>query len=335
MTLINSCKCIVVAAICLSGGLSGSAQATERGQLRALLGLPGQDLTSPLLPGWFFQVNYQHYAANKALDNEGNVAESNLPGGVKARADSRVRADVVAPRLTWLSNARWGEEGRLGLSMTLPYIRSEVRVTPAFSGSAAAIAAVSPIVNAQAQARSGSSDGLGDMEIAPFVDWQDDVSRLTLAMAVVAPTGDYDRNRPVNPGAGNFWTLRPVLSLARVTENGWELGLRNTYSFNTRNRDTDYTSGQYLHSDGSALYTLKDSLRLGVGGYAVVQTTRDSGNGAPANGNKARVFGLGPVVSWQNDSGRLGLEFKVLEEFGARNRPEGTVAWGRLIMRLD
>lgn len=335
MTLVNSRKYFVATAICFSVVLAGTARATERNQLRALVGLPGQDLTSPLLPGWYFQVNYQHYAANKAVDNDGKVPETALPGGAKARADSRVRADVVAPRLTWLSNARLGEEGRLGLSMTLPYIQSEVRVTPAFSGPPAAIAAVAPLVNAQAQARSGSRDGLGDMEIAPFVDWQDDISRMTFAMAVVAPTGDYDKNRPVNPGAGNFWTLRPVLSIARVTENGWELGLRNTYSVNTRNRDTDYTSGQYLHSDGSALYTVKDGLRLGIGGFAVIQTTGDRGTGAPSNGNKARVFGLGPALSWQNDSGRVGLEFKVLEEFGARNRPEGTVAWGRLIMRLD
>lgn len=319
----------------LLAAASSPAQATENGELRALLGLPGQDLTSPLLPGWYFQVNYQHYAADRKVGNDGKVPESDLPFGVKARADARIRADVVAPRLTWLSESRLGEEGRLGLSMTLPWVHKSVAVSPTYFGSAAAIAAVAPTVNAQAQAASGGHSGLGDAEIAPFVDWQDDVSRMTLAMAVVAPTGDYDKNRAVNTGVGNFWTLRPVFTVARVTDNGWELGLRNTYSFNTRNRDTDYTSGQYLHSDGSALYAVKEGLRVGAGGYAVIQTTADSGALAPSHGNKARVFGLGPVVSWQNESGRLGLEFKVLEEFGARNRPEGRVIWGRLIMRLD
>jgi hypothetical protein len=322
--------------LALAAGLavaSSPIQATERNQLRALLGLPGQDLTSPLLPGWYFQVNYQHYAADKVVGDDGKVAESALPGGGRARADARVRADVVAPRLTWLSEARVGEEGRFGLSMTVPFVHTDLRVAPTFFGSP--LPPVAAGVNAQAAAASGERSGLGDVEIAPFVDWQDDISRATLAMAVVAPTGDYDRQRAVNPGAGNFWTLRPVLTVSKVTENGWELGLRNTYSFNTRNRDTGYTSGQYLHSDGSALYAVRDGLRVGLGGYLVLQTTDDKGAGAPAHGNKARVFALGPVLSWQNESGRVGAEFKVLEEFGARNRPEGRVAWARLILRLD
>ena len=118
-----------------------------------------------------------------------------------------------------------------------------------------------------------------------------------------------------------------------MTENGIEFGARTTYSFNTKNLDTDYKSGQYLHSDGAVMYQIRDGLRLGAAGYLVVQTTKDSGVGAPEDGNKARVFALGPSIGWQSEDSTIGLEFKVLQEFGAQNRPEGTLGWLRLIYR--
>ncbi len=326
----------IAAALAVAGAIIASAgvQATERNQLRALLGLPGQDLTTPLLPGVYFQTNYQHYSADRANGNDGKPVVAATPQpGVSARADSHVTGDVLALRGTWLSEARWGE-GKLGVSATLPIVRSQVQVSPTILGGPVLPAVVAG-VNAQAAAASGTREGLADMEIAPFIDFQDDESRVTFAMAVVAPTGDYDRARPVNPGAGNFWTLRPIVTVSKVFDSGWELGARNTYSFNTENRDTHYTSGQYLHSDLSALYGLKGGFKVGAGGYAVYQTTSDKGVGAPANGNRARVFGLGPALSWQSESGVWGLEAKVLKEFEAKNRPEGTVAWLRLLIRLD
>ncbi|MCK6404995.1 MAG: transporter [Rhodocyclaceae bacterium] len=325
-----------ILALALAG--AGSVQATERGQLRALLGLPGQDLTSPLLPGFYFQANYQHYSADRFNNNAGERTIVSTPQpGVRARADTKVDADVLALRATWLSNARWGE-GKLGVSATLPVVDSSVKVSPTFIGGPV-LPAVAAGVRAQAAAQSGQRSGIADMEIAPFVDFQDDESRMTFALAVVAPTGEYDRDRPVNPGAGNFWTLRPIFTYSRVLDNGIELGARNTYSFNSRNRDTDYRSGQYLHSDLSALYGFNNGFKLGAGGYVVYQTTKDRGGdgtfAAPDHGNKARVYGLGPVMSWQSESGTWGVEAKVLKEFEARNRPEGTVGWVRLLMRLD
>lgn len=327
-------KWILALALATAGGV----QATERGQLRALLGLPGQDLTTPLLPGFYFQTNYQHYSADRFNNNSGDRPVSATPQpGVRARADTKIDADVLALRGTWLSEARWGE-GKLGVSATLPVVHQKTNVSPTFLGGPV-LPAVAAGVRRQTDALSGSETGLGDTEIAPFVDFQDDESRMTFAMAVVAPTGDYDKDRPVNPGAGNFWTLRPIFTYSRVFDNGIELGARNTYSFNSENRDTDYRSGQYLHSDLSALYGFGNGLKLGLGGYVVKQTTKDHGGrgtaAAPDHGNKARVYGLGPVVSYQSESGVWGVEAKVLKEYQAENRPEGTVGWVRLLLRLD
>ena len=330
----------IVLALIGAGLASGAAQATERGQLRALLGLPGQDLTSPALPGFYVQANYQHYSADDFKDNNGDtpVQSANFPplGTVSAQQDSKVSADVLALRASWVSESQlW--DGRLGLSATLPLVKTHLetkltRLTPL----PAPYAQIADSTLAKlAAANSGDESGVGDMEIAPFIDWQTDSYRVIFAPAFVAPTGDYDANRAVNPGAGNFWTIRPALTLAYVTENGWEFGARTTYSFNTENKDTDYKSGQYLHSDGAVMYQVRDGLRLGAAGYLIYQTTKDSGTGAPADGYKARVFALGPSIGWQSEDSRLGLEFKVLQEFGVRNRPEGTLGWLRVIYRIN
>lgn len=330
-------RIILLAALGLVGATA--AQATERGQLRALLGMPGQDLTTPLLPGWYGQINMQHYEAERVVGNGGRVETRPLPGvpGAAVRQGARVQASVVAARMTWLSELRVGEEGRFGLSATLPWVQAKVTAHPGVEGHVPPSLAgpVGAALAAGAAAASGEQAAQGDVEIAPFVDWQDDVGRLTAAFAVVAPTGDYDAARPVNPGAGRFWTFRPVLALAHVTDSGWELGVRNTYSFNTRNESTRYRSGQYWHADFSALNAVSDRLRLGVGGYLLIQTTRDDGPAVPAHGNKARAFALGPALAWQSESGRLAWELKVLEEFGVRNRPDGRVVWAHLLMRFD
>ncbi|WP_269531876.1 transporter [Chitinimonas sp. BJYL2] len=323
---------ILSAAVLLT--LPLSAQATERNQLRALPGLPGFDLTAPLLPGMYFQTNYQHYSADKLNGDNGEPTVLPTPQpGVSARLDGKVSADVLALRGTWLSESTWGD-GKLGLSMTVPLVRTELRMKPTLIGGPV-LPAVSAAIAAQAAAASGKRSGVGDVEIAPFVDFQSDESRTTLALAVVAPTGRYDSQRPVNAGAGDFWTFRPVVTVARVFENGWELGARTSYSINTENRDTDYRSGQYLHSDLSALYAVSDTLKAGLAGYIIYQTTDDKGPGAAANGNRARAFGLGPTISWQAESGEWALESKFLKEFNTRNRPEGNTFWTRLFIRVN
>lgn len=310
------------------------ANATERNQLRSLPGLPGFDLTAPLLPGLYFQSNYQHYSADRVNSNDGNPAISPTPQpGILVRADAKVRADVLALRGTWLSESNWGD-GKLGLSVTVPLVRTEVTVTPTILGGQA-VPAIIAAVNAQAAVASGRQNGLGDVEIAPFVDFQTDESRTTVALAVVAPTGQYESMRQINTGAGKFWTIRPIVTLAKVYENGIEIGARTSYSINGKNSDTQYTSGQYLQSDFSALYGIKEGVKAGLAGYFIYQTTDDKGTGAPSHGNRAKVFGIGPAVSWQSESGSTALESKLLKEYGAKNRPEGTTFWARLFLRLD
>ena len=119
-------------------------------------------------------------------------------------------------------------------------------------------------------------------------------------------------------------------------ENGLSIGARATYSINGENRDTGNRSGQYFAGDASVNYSVNDAWRVGVQGYANLQTTEDRcADPVKSRCGKARVYGLGPVVSFTSEDGRLFIDAKFLREFGGRNRPEGTTFWVRANFRLD
>lgn len=319
-----------------------AAQATENGQVRALLGAPSYELTTPQFPGAYGQIWAQYYRANKLRGDDGNapVASATTPlGPLSLKADGEIRATVLVPRFTYITETLVND-GRLGFSATLPLIRQEndIRLSATNLPAGlppATVAVVDSLLAQQSAARSGSKSGQGDLDMTAFVDWQGDDGRTALGVSVVAPTGSYQAGRAVNPGAGKFWTVRPLLIASRVWENGLELGLRATYSINTKNTETDVRSGQYLHVDWAGMYRLDDNWRAGLQGYVLNQFTSDSGPGVPSHGNKARVFAAGPMVSYQSESGVWALDFKLMQEFGVRNRPEGQIAWLRLNLRLD
>jgi hypothetical protein len=316
------------------------AFATERGQVRALLGAPSYELATPQFPGVYGQLWMQHYRADKVRDDNGDEVTINYPtptATLPLQVRAKVRADVLVPRLTYVTE-QIVADGRLGFSFALPMVKQSTTVSMSVNPPAD-FPVPAPVVEAvmaeESARRTGEETGLADAELAAFVDWAQDESRFVAGFAVGAPTGDYDAQRAVNTGAGKFWTLRPLIVASRVWENGFELGLRATYSFNTRNRDTDVRSGQYLHADWAAMYRATDSWRLGLQGYVLQQTTNDRGPTVSATGDKVRALAVGPVVGYLAESGTWGLDFKAMQEFAVRNRPEGQVYWLRLNVRLD
>lgn len=318
-----------------------SASATENGQVRALLGAPSYELATPQFPGWYGQLWVQHYRANKLRGDDGETltqTQASPLGTLQVTPDVRVRADVLVPRITYVSETLVGD-GRLGFSASMPLVHQTTDVTlnaalPA-GLTASQIAAANALLAQASAAQSGSQSGQADAELAAFVDWQQDESRLVAGLAVVAPTGDYDQNRVVNPGTGKYWTLRPLLVAARAWDNGLEIGTRTTLSINSRNRDTDKRSGSYVHADWSAMYRLTDNWKFGLQGFVLKQFTKDDGPGVADTGNKVQTLGTGPVLAYLAESGNWALDVKLMQEYAVRNRPQGQVAWLRLNVRLD
>ena len=95
----------------------------------------------------------------------------------------------------------------------------------------------------------------------------------------------------------------------------------------TTNKETNYQSGDELTFEFGGNYRVGQRIQIGATGYAYVQTTDDNQNGAivNGNGNRGRVFALGPSMTYIFTP-KVAIIAKVQFEFGARNRPEGTRA---------
>lgn len=330
----------LVAVAVASLAAAGAAHATENSQVRALLGAPSYEISTPQFPGLYAQFWYQHYEADKLRDADGKTPTQALTipgvGTLPLTVNGSIKADVFVPRLTWVTE-KIVMDGRLGFSAAFPLVRQTNDFTLTTVLPAGVPANVAAAVNQQLAAAggalSGKRSGMADPELAAYLDWQQDESRVALGVAFNPPMGSYDADRPVNPGAGKYWTFKPLLVASRVWENGFAVGLRATYSFNTRNDDTGVRSGQYLHADWSGTYQLNDQWKFGVQGYVLKQFTADRGGDAGAN--KVQALSAGPLIAYLAESGDWGVDFKVMKEFSVRNRPEGTVTWLRLNYRLN
>ena len=341
--------------------LGGAAQAAENGLQRYSPGIGGSDMTAPLVPGWYVQVPLVHYHASKLKGGDRDqatapTATDAIPAfGVPAQPNLRsrigVQADTYAllPRLTYLSPTRV-LGANIGFTAMLPLVNRQARFTasPIFEGSvfasgpaAALQSTVTSNINARVSAsQNGNESGVGDLELSPLLHWEiGDNQAVTVAPTVVLPTGKYDVRRRVNPGFGKYYTFRPSVQYSFIGD-GWDVGVRGIFSFNTRNKDNGYYSGNMFNIDWQAMAFVSDDIRVGLQGYFVRQLSKDtqdlSGFSASErevlrkeilNGNKSSVNAVGPAMGWIMNGGEMMLEGKFLQEFGARNRTEGQAFW--------
>lgn len=269
----------------------------------------------------------------------------------------RVDGYALLPRITYVSSKQV-LGANLGFTAMLPLIKRQTSLgtdttlssanlatitsalTPVVgpTGAATASAGTANAINSRVgndlAAKTGSNSGIGDLEVSPVLHWEiGDHQAVTLAPTVILPTGEYNKSKAVNPGFGKFYTFRPSIQYGFIGD-GWDVGARAVLSFNTRNKDTKYRSGNMLNIDFEAMKFVSEDVRVGLQGYVVRQLSDDSSEVAAdqavidaTDGNKMRVYALGPAVAWLKNGGEMLIEGKVLKEFSARNRTEGTAYW--------
>jgi hypothetical protein len=354
MSLKNTHPLASAALVTLLALAQGTALAAENRAQRYTAGLGGSDMTNMLAPGWYGQIAMIHYHATKLKGNDGKgaVRSGVAPAGpalipyTAPITDFRADAYVLLPRATYVSTQKI-LGGHVGFTVMLPLverqssIRGSASVSPAVQAGLAlqqgaqqaqgTVNAVVAGVNNQIAANSGSALGVGDIELAPLLNWEiGDHQTVTFTPTVVFPTGEYSTARTVNPGFGSFYTFRPSVQYGFIGD-GWDVGARMVLSVNSRNKDTGYRSGDMFNLDFAAMKFVTEDVRLGVQGYVVQQLTGDSSTNAAtqadinaAGGNKMRAYALGPALAWIKNGGEMLMEGKILQEFGARNRAEGT-----------
>ncbi len=285
-----------------------------------------------------------------------------LPNGVNysgSRVAIKTDTYALLPRITYLSANQW-LGGNLGVTAMLPLVRRKIELSGTapvidtanisaqltansfpgnIPGTAGALGGLlPPSVQANIAAKSSATYGIGDLEIAPI--WHTEIGdhqAMTIVPTVILPTGDYDVNQRANAGAGNFYTFRPSVQYAFIGD-GWDVGGRLVFSFNTRNKANGYHSGNMMNLDYQAMKFVTEDVRVGLQGYVVQQLTADSQDMTGiastlatssdlTTGNKMHVYAAGPAVAWIKNGGEMLLEGKFLQEFGAKNRTEGQSLW--------
>ncbi|MGB3036386.1 MAG: transporter [Methyloceanibacter sp.] len=168
---------------------------------------------------------------------------------------------------------------------------------------------------------------LGDTAFIPIMlGWNAGNFHWNVSVFGFAPTGDYSTRQLANASL-NRWAVMPRFAATYFDpKSGWQMNGVAVYTINFENPDTNYDSGDILNLEGSIL---KNFGPLGVGavGYAMIQTTADSGEGARLGANESRVYGVGPILTYAFGKPRNPLTFivKGFHEFGAERTFEGDI----------
>jgi hypothetical protein len=288
---------MLLAGMCAA--LSQSVHATEGGS--DTIGEGAEAFFAGALPpaGLYGILYYTHYHANQFSDSHGNSA---VPG-------FKLDADVVIPRLVYMTNLQL-LGGRYGAYALLPMEHLAL----------------------DAGGASFDRTNLGDLIASPFmIAWGEGSLRTVAALEFVFPTGQYDKNSPLNTGK-NYYTIRPIFGVSWFPITGLEVSAKFTYSFNTTNTATDYHSGQLFHFDYGASYAITTKARLGIAGYFVKQTTDDTQNGASVNGDgfRGQAFAIGP--GFRYEFAKWSVDVRAVKELFVRNRPSGEAVWARAVI---
>ena len=364
MTIVNKNIALAIAAMVACG----TAAATEDTDLRYAPGYGGADMSAPFEGGWVFQAHGYAYSGNLrgsstvqlpfSTIHALNPAVPAIPGAfttTTAETNTQINVYGLLSRLSYMSATTF-LGATLGGTVLLPIVNKKSNTTvtsvstnatstlPAGTNSAIANG-INPFVAGQIQgvanANTNSDWGTGDPEFSPILRWSTEATQTLFILTSIVPLGDYDQNRAANPSAGDFWTFRPAVQFSYIGD-GWDIGTRLAYSYNTRNKLTGYKSGGYVNVDLSAMKSVGESTRIGLNAYAVEQLSKDTSNLSAADftargaafdaredatlNQKGRVFGIGPQVAYIHGAGDYLLEGRVMKEFGAQTRPKGFTA---------
>lgn len=288
--------------------LQGPASATEGNGNSYPLGVE-TNMSGLMLPeGLTALLYYTHYEASHVKANDGHD-NPNI-------ARYRLKSDTVSLRLSYVwPGMKWlGANVETRAALAVPTIDLTLDV--------ARPAPLSPLD------KGGTSTDLGDLSFAPvLLGWHAKTLHQIAGIETFLPTGTYDEDEPVNTGR-NYYQIAPFYALTWLPSERWEASAKLRYGVNTRNEKTDYRSGDELTLEFSGGYRFNQALSAGINGYLYRQTTDDrlDDEAVNGNGNRGSVNAVGPYVMYRFTKD-FAVVAKLQEEFGAKNKAEGTRLW--------
>lgn len=356
---LTSAVCAALAAACAPVALAG-----EDFQIRYNIAgsLGGEMFAPPDQSGWLGAIAQTRVDIHKITGNDGNALRMATPGGTVALpaptpsvlyptygantmlVNSTIAMDQSNLALGYISKARFAQ-GRLAFGINISY--ASRRQTFEASGASPALnwhPAVPPAVRSavgtqfdaqyqagfaqQASAQTGQVNGIGDTELLAGWLYANEQVRILAGASLVIPTGKYGASPGPDIGLGNFYTLRPAVQLAWLPTPHFAVAGKVTAGLNTRNKDNDLRSGNWMGLELAAGYRTP----LGVIGLHAVraQQVQDDGNN-PWGPNRFRSSNAGIFFTTLIPAIDTALTLQAMRTTDSRNAIQGDFAQIRLI----
>ncbi len=261
-------------------------------------------------PGFYTRLYTVMYSADEFKDDNGDDLE--VSGQGKVDFDTDILG--IAPRFLWVTDKQF-LGGNFGMNVVIPFLALDYDINRP---------GMMPDESANDSLR------LGDIAFDPvMLGWNRDRYDVAAGLGFFAPTGDFDKNRSLSIG-NDHWTT--MLSLGGTyyldQKKTWSVSALGRYEIHFEDQSRDITRGDDFHVEFGIGKTLMRVLDVGLAGYAQWQVTDDKGSDLTAMNttDDNRVFALGPELSGFIPPWKLQISGRVLKEFGAENRPEGTKA---------
>jgi hypothetical protein len=269
---------------------------------------------APTKPGWVVEPIYLHYQGSASAAKSIPLAGV-ITAGLEAKSDAALLGGLYTFGQTVL-----GAHYTVGAYLPYVWISAEANV-------------------GTVRRRDTASD-IGDMTLIPaMLAWKTGFWQFNALLPVSAPTGGYHVGQLANTGL-NYWTFDPTIGASYNNEKiGFNTALHLGVTANTKNYDTDYTSGSTLHLDGSVQQLLPAGpgyIGAGAEAFYLQQVSADSGSGTSFGDFKGHTVGIGPVVSYILPLGKetFVTEFRWLPELDVKRRLDGNYFWLKAVYQF-
>ncbi|MCC7250263.1 transporter [Hyphomicrobium sp.] len=252
-------------------------------------------------------------------------------------ADVRIDADayVNAPVALWIAPEKV-LGGNIGFGIMVPVGRKKVDV-----GIDAHIDLTLPNGTVIERDRRFDYDEasvrFGDPVLNALIGWHHGNWHLSVGALLNVPIGPWDTDSITNVSF-HHWGLDTTGAVTWLDPaRGHEVSVAAGFTFNWENRATDYKTGTEFHVEWALIQHVSKAFSLGLSGYHYQQLTGDSGAGTTLGDFEGRVTGLGPVLTYSFEWGKIPVtaQLEYIHEFEAVNRAEGDMGMLNISMPLS
>jgi hypothetical protein len=169
---------------------------------------------------------------------------------------------------------------------------------------------------------------VADMNIEPFViEWHEPQYDFGYVYGLFIPTADRQDARPALPGKAHWTNYFGVAGTYYFDkERLWALSALSRYEIAGTRLDKDIRAGDNFSFEWGFSRNIGKVMDIGISGYCSWQTTLDEGTDVNYVNVRDQIFAAGPEIQYYSPRYKLAYHFRYWREFGARDRPEGSIA---------